>query len=77
MSSEALLAVKAIAAALAVFVGIGAGISTAKATGKAVDAVARQPEASGKIISILSIGCGFSEATAIYGFLIAILLLVL
>ena len=46
-------------------------------TGKAVEAISRQPEASGKIISALSIGNGFAEATAIYGFLISILLLVL
>ncbi|GAA0690646.1 MULTISPECIES: ATP synthase F0 subunit C [Clostridium] len=77
MSAEGLLAVKAIAAAIAVLVGIGAGISTGLSTGKAVEAISRQPEASGKIISALSIGNGFAEATAIYGFLISILLLVL
>ncbi len=38
----------AIGAALAVFTGVGAGIGMGIATSKAVDAVARQPEASGK-----------------------------
>ena len=35
----------AIGAAIAVFTGIGAGIGIGHATGKAVDAIARQPEA--------------------------------
>lgn len=64
-----------IGAALAVWVGIGAGLGTAKATEKAVDAVARQPEAAGKIQTMLIVGCAFSEATAVYGLLVAILLI--
>jgi F-type H+-transporting ATPase subunit c len=40
-----------------------------------VDAVARQPEASGKIQSSLILGCALAEATAIYGFVIALLVL--
>lgn len=39
----------AIGAAIAVFTGIGAGIGIGHATGKAVEAIARQPEAEGKI----------------------------
>ena len=64
-----------IAAAVAVFTGIGAGIGIGFATGKASEAIARQPEASGKINSALLLGCALAEATAIYGFLIAILLI--
>ena len=67
------LGVKAIAAAIAVLVGIGAGIGIGIATGKAVEGIARQPEASGKITTTLLIGAGFAEATAIYGLLISIL----
>ena len=69
------LGVKAIAAAIAVLVGIGAGIGIGIATGKAVEGIARQPEASGKITTTLLIGDGFAEATAIYGLLISILLI--
>jgi F-type H+-transporting ATPase subunit c len=65
----------AIAAAIAVFTGIGAGFGTARATEKAVEAVARQPEAKNDILRTLIIGSAFSEATAIYGLLVAILLL--
>ena len=59
----------AIGAGIAVLTGIGAGI----ATGKATDAVARQPEAEGKITKLLLLGCALAEATAIYGFVIALL----
>ncbi len=65
----------ALGAALAVLVGIGAGISTGNATGKAVESIAKQPEASGKIVSALVVGCAFAEATAIYGLLVSLLLI--
>jgi len=64
-----------IGAAIAVFTGIGAGIGIALATSKAVEAVARQPEADGKITKLLLLGCALAEATAIYGFVIAILII--
>ena len=45
------------------------------ATGKAVEAVARQPEASGKITSMLMMGLALTEASSIYGFVIALIML--
>ena len=62
----------AIGAGIAVFTGIGAGIGIGIATSKAAEAVARQPEADGKITKILLLGCALAESTAIYGFLIAL-----
>ena len=56
---------------------IGAGIGIGGATGKAVDAIARQPEAEGKISKSLLLGCALAEATAIYGFVIALLIILL
>ena len=41
-----------------------AGLGMGLATGKAVDGVARQPEASGKINSILLLGLALTESTA-------------
>lgn len=67
----------AIGAAVAVLTGIGAGIGIGMATGKAVDAIARQPEAESKISKSLLLGCALAEATAIYGFVIALLILFL
>ena len=54
----------AIGAAIAVFTGIGAGIG-----------IARQPEAESKISKNLILGCALAEATAIYGFIIGILII--
>lgn len=65
----------AIGAAIAVLCGLGAGVSIGLATAHAVDAVARQPEASGKITSTLILGCALAEATAIYGFVVALMIL--
>jgi F-type H+-transporting ATPase subunit c len=65
----------ALAAGIAVFTGAGAGVSIGIATSKAAEAVARQPEASGKIQTITILGAALAEATAIYGFIIALLLL--
>ena len=38
-------------------------------------AIARQPEADGKISKLLILGCALAEATAIYGFIIAIMII--
>ncbi|HAU86851.1 MAG TPA: ATP synthase F0 subunit C [Lachnospiraceae bacterium] len=65
----------AIGAAIAVLTGIGAGIGIGIATGRAVDAIARQPEADGKISKSLLLGCALAEATAIYGFVIGLLII--
>ena len=64
-----------IGAALALLPAMGAGIMMGFATGKAVEAVARQPEASGKINSTMILGCALAEATAIYGFVIGLMIL--
>ena len=64
----------ALGAGIAALACIGAGIGTGNATGKAVEGVSRQPEASGKIMSTLLIGSAFSEATAIYGIVALILI---
>ena len=64
----------AIGAGIAVLTGIGAGVGIGIATGKAVDAIARQPEAESKISKNLILGRALAEATAIYGFIIGILI---
>ena len=65
----------AIGASVAVLTGIGAGMGIGLATSKAVDAIARQPEAESKISKNLLLGCALAEATAIYGFVIALLII--
>ena len=65
----------AIGAALCLLSCAAAGLSMGLATGTAVDAVARQPEASGKINSILLLGLALTESTAIYGFVSALIMM--
>lgn len=67
----------AIGAGIAVLTGIGAGIGIGIATSKATEAVARQPEASGKIQTSLILGCALAEATAIYGLVVALMIIIL
>ena len=67
----------AMGAAVAVLTGLGAGLGISLATGKAVDAIARQPEAESKISKNLILGCALAEATAIYGFIIGLLIILM
>ena len=67
----------AIGAGIAVLTGIGAGIGIGMATSKAVEAIARQPEAESKISKSLLLGRALAEATAIYGFVIGLLIVIM
>ena len=67
----------AIGAGIAVLTGLGAGIGIGIATSKAVEAIARQPEAESKISKSLLLGCALAEATAIYGFVIGLLIVIM
>ena len=62
-------------AGIAVLTGFGAGIGIGIATGKATEAIARQPESAGKINSTLLLGCALAEGTAIFGFITALLVI--
>ena len=62
----------ALGAGIAALTGIG-GIGIA--TGKATEAISRQPEASGKIQTNLLLGAALAEGTAIFGFVVALLII--
>ncbi|WP_294665261.1 ATP synthase F0 subunit C, partial [uncultured Fusobacterium sp.] len=55
LAKTIVLAASAIGAGCAMIAGLGPGIGEGYAAGKAVEAVARQPEASGKITTALMI----------------------
>ncbi len=55
----------------------GAGVGIGIAVSKAMEAISRQPEAESKITKNLLIGCALAEATAIYGFVIALLIIIM
>lgn len=68
-------AIIALAAALAIALStIGPGIGQGITAAKAMDAIARQPEAAGNIRSSMIIAMALMEALTIYGLLIAFML---
>ncbi len=71
------LAASAIGAGIAVIAGVGPGIGQGYAAGKAVEAVARQPEAASLITKNLVLGAAIAETTGIYGLVVAMILLYL
>ncbi|MEW6097232.1 MAG: ATP synthase F0 subunit C [bacterium] len=54
---------------------IGAGIGQGIATSKAVEGIARQPEASGKIMTTLILGLALMESLVLYALFIALVLI--
>lgn len=66
----------AIAAALAIGMStIAAGLGQGKAAAQALESMARQPEIKGQLQSSMILAMGFIEALAIYGLVIAIMIL--
>lgn len=51
--------------------GLGPAIGVGFIGAKAVEAIGRNPEASGKIIPIMLLGMAFAEAIAIYSLIFA------
>jgi len=54
---------------------IGPGIGQGNAAGKAVEAIARQPESEGAIRGTLLLSLAFMEALTIYGLVISLVLI--
>ncbi|CEH32685.1 ATP synthase F0 subunit C [Romboutsia lituseburensis] len=75
METALVLAGSAIGAGIAVATGIGAGIGQGYAAGKGAEAVGNQPEAQGDIIKTMLLGAAVAESSAIYGLVVAIILL--
>nr|YP_010554271.1 CF0 subunit III [Phyllagathis tuberculata]UTM99194.1 CF0 subunit III [Phyllagathis tuberculata] len=68
-------AASVIAAGLAVgLASIGPGVGQGTAAGQAVEGIARQPEAEGKIRGTLLLILDFMEALTIYGLVVALAL---
>jgi F-type H+-transporting ATPase subunit c len=69
-------AAKLLGAGLAMGLGaIGPGIGLGIFIGKALEAMARQPEASGEVRTNMFIGIGVTEAVALYAFVVALILI--
>ena len=66
----------AIAAGLCMGIGaIGPAIGEGNAVGKALEGMARQPEASNNLRTNMITGCAITETTGIYSLIVALLLL--
>ena len=70
------IAGQAIGAGLCMGIGaIGPGVGEGNAVGKALEGMARQPEATGTLRSTMIMGCAIAETTGIYSLLIAFMIL--
>ena len=68
----------AIGAGLCMGIGaIGPAFGEGNAVGKALEGMARQPEAAGTLRTNMILGCAITESTGIYSLVIALLLLFL
>lgn len=65
----------ALGAGIAALGVLGGGIGIGIIGGKAVEAIARQPEAKGDIMSTMIISIAFSEVTSLYALIVSILLI--
>jgi len=63
------------AAALAVWAGILTTLGQGNIASKAIESIARQPEARGSISTTMIIGLAMAETNGIYGMVVAIILL--
>lgn len=66
---------KFLGAGVATITCFGAGIGQGYAAGKAVEAVARNPEVESKVRTMFIIGAAISESGAIYGLVISLILI--
>lgn len=76
MNEALIIAAKAIGAGLCMGIGaIGPAIGEGNAVGKALEGMARQPEAGGNLRTNMILGCAITETTGIYSLVIALLIL--
>ena len=74
-AAENLEGMKAVAMALAVGFGVlGPGIGVGLIVAKALEAIGRNPEASGKITATMFIGIAFTEALAIFALVVGFII---
>lgn len=79
MENQALVeAAKAIGAGLCMGLGaIGPALGEGNAVSRALEGIARQPEAAGLLKSNMILGCAITESTGIYSLVISLLILLI
>jgi len=67
---------KALGAGLCMGIGaIGPALGEGNAVGRALEGMARQPEAAGNLRTNMIMGCAITETTGIYSLVVALLIL--
>ena len=69
------LGMSALGAACTGLAAVGIGLGQGMAAAKAVEGIARQPEAQGAILQTMVVGQAIAETTGIFAFIISIALL--
>lgn len=69
------MGMSALAAGICTLSGLGSGLGQGIAAGKAAEAVGRQPDARGSVMSTMLLGAVVAETCSIYGLVIALILL--
>ncbi len=70
------VAARALGAGLCMGIGaIGPAVGEGNAVGKALEAMARQPEMAGQLRTNMILGCAITETTGIYSLVISLLLI--
>lgn len=78
IASAIVAAGKALGAGLCMGIGaIGPAMGEGNAVGKALEGMARQPEATADLRSNMIMGCAITETTGIYSLIIALLIMFL
>ena len=76
MNEAIITAAKAIGAALCMGIGsVGPALGEGNAVGRALEGMARQPEAASTLRTNMILGCAITETTGIYSLVIALLIL--
>lgn len=74
-SKAIVLGCSALGAGISTVGGFGVGMGQGFAAGKGAEAVGRQPEARGTIMSTMLVGAAVAETSAIYGLVVALILI--
>jgi F-type H+-transporting ATPase subunit c len=69
------LGMSALASGIVMIVGFGVGLGQGIATSKALESIARQPEAKGDITTTMFVGLAMTETSVIFALVVSIILL--
>ena len=76
MANAIVAAARALGAGICMGIGaIGPGVGEGNAVGKALEAMARQPEMASTLRTNMILGCAITETTGIYSLVVALLII--